>query len=202
MELRACALPSRETPITFAPIARSASTTRMRRARRLIYLQCESSSRCPRIPSELPYAVRKEHELFGSIRHKTVRLHAQPIERGRRGDVKTGVLLISPSQIRRLFRQDDSAQVAPVRVPNPDSLRAGDIDIPRLVHFHSIRHAVAFSARLLRKNPPVCQRVFGGEIKDPNVPRLAVIDIETLAIRRECQAIRLRQLLRQQTHLS
>ena len=38
-ELRAYILPNRETPIIFAPIAPSASTTRISRVRRLIFLR-------------------------------------------------------------------------------------------------------------------------------------------------------------------
>src|SRR5213080_2157173 len=54
-------------------------------------------------------------------------LGAQAIHRSGRGDVQRAVVSISPGEICRLFRNDDSAEVMALRVPHPNSVRAGDV---------------------------------------------------------------------------
>src|SRR5262249_42025564 len=55
--------------------------------------------------------LRGRTDLLGQIRHETTGLRWQPVNGGGSGDVKSAIPWISPRQIRRLFWQNDCAQV-------------------------------------------------------------------------------------------
>ena len=69
------------------------------------------------------------------------RLRFQPIDgRGRR-DVESAVVRIAPSQVGRLFRHGDRAQMISVSIPDPNAFRACHEEIAFLIHFHAIGNA-------------------------------------------------------------
>ena len=66
----------------------------------------------------------------------------------------------------------------PILIPHPDTPWPGNKKISVAVHFHPVGHAFAFSAGFLGKDPTVLQSAIGRKIIDPDVPLLAVIDVE------------------------
>src|SRR5947208_6921069 len=114
--------------------------------------------------------------------HETLGLGAQAIHRSGRGDVQRAVVSISPGEICRLFRNDDSAEVMALRVPHPNSLRAGDVLIPLLVDLDAIRYAIIFSAGFLAEDPAIAQSRVGSNVVNTYISFFAVVNIKTLSI--------------------
>ena len=59
--------------------------------------------------------------------HETLGLGAQAIHRSGRGDIQRAIVSISPAEIRRLFWDDDRAEVMTLRIPHPNSLGTCDV---------------------------------------------------------------------------
>src|SRR5580704_1996670 len=89
-----------------------------------------------------------------------------------------------------------------LRVPDPDSSRPGDVNIPATIDFHSVGNSFASSARFLAKNATVCERSVGPEIINSNVALFAVVHIKLLSIGRERQTIGLGKFLSEQRGFS
>src|SRR5580700_1813399 len=136
------------------------------------------------------------------IRHKAANLHPYFVDRSCRRDIERAVVLVAPGEIRGLGGNHDCPEVAALLVPHPDTLWPGDKQISLLVHLQSVGYALAFTSGLLAENPTVLQRAIGRKIIDADIPLLAVIYVEALAIGRESQSIGLRQIFGQKAGLA
>src|SRR5439155_21453933 len=101
--------------------------------------------------------------------HETLGLGAQAIHRSGRGDVQRAVVSISPGEICRLFRNDDSAEVMAWRVPHPNCLRAGGVSIPFLFDLDAIRYAIIFCAGFFSDDPAIAQCRVGSKRLSPPI---------------------------------
>src|SRR5205814_7209422 len=88
-------------------------------------------------------------------RYEAARLSPHTVYRGRRRNIKSAAIRVSPGQIRRLFRQGDCTQVHALRAPYPDSFRSSHEQIALRVHFDSVRNAVPFAAGFLAEDAAV-----------------------------------------------
>src|SRR6266481_1018466 len=95
------------------------------------------------------------------VRYEALGLCSEPVHRCRRCDVKRVVLRIAPSQIGRLFRHHDGAQMISVGVPYPDALRACHEEIAFVIHFDSVWDAVTLSSRLFAEDSAMSERSVG-----------------------------------------
>src|SRR5579871_1559125 len=134
------------------------------------------------------------------IRHESRDLHPQTIDRSRSGDIERPVVFVSPSQIRRLLRNHNRADMMALGVPHPNSLGSGDEKISLPVDFDSVGHTIVVCARLFAKNAPILQNTIGSNVVDPDIALLAVVDIKMSSIGRKSQAVRLRQVFCQQAN--
>src|SRR6478736_3914879 len=64
--------------------------------------------------------------LSGYVRHKTLRLHFETIYRSRGRDVQGAIVLVSPGQVCRLFRQHNRSEVIAFGIPNPNAFGSSD----------------------------------------------------------------------------
>src|SRR5207248_10716283 len=88
-------------------------------------------------------------ESMCQVRHQAPRPGAQAVYRSSRCDVKRAVILVAPGQVSGLLGQHNRAQMAALRVPNPNSLGPGDKQIAAAAEAHAIGQAVIRSAVLL-----------------------------------------------------
>src|ERR1700723_4089780 len=86
-------------------------------------------------------------------------------------------------------------------VPKPDSAWPGYKKIAMLVDLHPIRHAIIFAAGFLPQKPSLRNRSVLGEVIPPDVALFAVVHVEVFAVRREGQAVRLREFAGKQGHV-
>src|ERR1041384_1868280 len=92
--------------------------------------------------------------------------------------------------------------MVPRCVPYPDSLWPSNKDISLQVYFDSVGYSFPFCSTLFAKDAAIAQRAAGCDIINPNVELLFVIVVyvQTLAIRRKCKPIWLREILGQERH--
>ena len=113
------------------------------------------------------------------------------------GDIQRAVVGIAPSKIRRLFRQNDGAEMMSGGIPDPDSLGPGDIEIAVAIQLHAVGNTALGGAGFAGKDATVAQGTIGMEIVDADIALIAVVDIKLLAVRRKSQAVGLREVLRE-----
>ena len=101
-----------------------------------------------------------------------------------------------------MFRHDDRPQVISIRVPDPDALRPGHKEIAFVIYLDTVGDPLVFPSRLGAKDTTIAESSSGRNLVDANVALLAIVHVELLAIRREGQSIRLRQISGQQTNAS
>src|SRR5579862_9357055 len=86
-----------------------------------------------------------------------------------------------------------------LRVPHPNALRPGHEHVSGGVHLHAVGNAFALFAVLVAENAAVAEFSVR-KIVDADIALLAVVDIELLAVGRKCEAVRLREVSRQESH--
>jgi len=69
-----------------------------------------------------------------------------------------------------------------LRVPNPNPLRTGDVNVSLSIDSHAIRHSIGFPSRLFAKDTAVRDRSVGRNVIDANISLLAVIDVKVFSI--------------------
>src|ERR1700676_3143450 len=116
------------------------------------------------------------------VRHETSRAGLEAIHRGCRRDIERAPIPIAPGKIGGLLRRQNRAEMTPVRIPDPDSLWPGHIEIPRLIHLHPVRNSLALLTRFLAKHAPVGNRAVSEKIVYADVPFLAVVHVKLLSI--------------------
>ena len=82
-------------------------------------------------------------------------------------------------------------------VPHPDSLGSCNLNISVAIDFDPVGNSVAFASGFFSKDAPVAERAVWAKIIDTNVSLLAVVHVETLAVRRKGQAIGLGEFFRE-----
>jgi len=100
--------------------------------------------------------------------------------------VKRHVTEPGSDQVRRLLRHLDRAEVASLRIPNPNSFRACDEEISFAVNLDAVRDSVMLAARFLAEYAAVGEASVGNNIVDADVALGGVVHIEALAIGRKC----------------
>src|SRR5581483_335724 len=137
---------------------------------------------------------RSGKSLF-QVRHESSCTRPYSIDRGSGRDVERAVVVVPPSQIRWLFRQNNSAEMIACRVPDPNALWTGHKKISIAVDFDSVGNPVVFATRFFAENVAGAQSHAWTDIVHANISLLAVIHVEVFAVGREAETVRLRQIL-------
>ena len=113
------------------------------------------------------------------------------------GPVKNSVVQSSPPQAMFTARVLDGADVLAVRVDDPDAAGAGAVDVALDVHLHAVGRAgavvaahVAEQALAAEVEHAVAFDVVGADVLAVAV---AVVDVEDLLVRREREAVGVRE---------
>src|SRR5262252_7700022 len=112
------------------------------------------------------------------------------------------MVFVAPSEIGRLLWHCDGAQVMPLRIPNPDAFGTSHKDGAILVDLDSVGHAIISAAGFFPEDASIGQRTIRRDIINANISELTIVDVEALSIGRECQAVRLCQILGQESQVT
>jgi hypothetical protein len=104
------------------------------------------------------------------------------------------VILVAPRHIRRLFRHDDCTEVIAFRIPHPNTFRPGNKEIALPIDLDPVGNTVVFLSMLIAQGAAIPQSLIWRYVVGANVALLAVIHVESLAVGRESQSVRLRQI--------
>src|SRR5436190_14213050 len=130
------------------------------------------------------------------IRNKSASFRPQTINRSGSRDIERAVVFVSPGKIRWLFRHNDGAQMTALRIPYPDTLWSGYKNVALLINLDAIWHTFMWTSRFFTEDPSIGKTSIRPNVVHADISLLAIVHVKSLTVRRESQAIRLRQIFR------
>src|SRR5262245_40444573 len=126
------------------------------------------------------------------------RLRLRPVNaRARRGEEHAAVL--APRQVRRQLRENNAPQERAVRAAYPYPARSGAEHVPLEIDLEAVGYPRVIRSHV-QQDAAVRQGSIRAHIESPDVLALRVVDVQLGFIRREREAVRQHEVIRDELH--